>query len=65
MTLTYYERGKLQERLETANALLEKKFGPLSPAIKAQVEAMSPEKLRQLNLAVGDAHSLKDLGLGD
>ncbi len=63
MTLTYYQRGKLQERLETALLHLEARFGSLSPAVKTKVEAMSPDQLRELLLALLSAHTLKELGL--
>jgi hypothetical protein len=65
MMLTYYERGKIQERPETALLQLEEKFGPLPPAIKARVEAMSLEQLRQLTIAFARAQTLKELGLED
>ena len=69
MTLTYYERGKIEgqnkERLETVLLQLEAKFGLLSPAVKSRVEAMSPEQLRQLTVAFARYQTLKELGLED
>jgi hypothetical protein len=63
MTLTYYERGQLQERLEATLLLLEARFGTLSAAVKERVEAMSPAELRQLQVALVRAQTLKELGL--
>lgn len=71
MTLTYYERGKIQgellgERnalLRTATRQLETKFGSLSDAVKQRLEALSTEQLDQLLTKVLPANSLKDLGL--
>ena len=63
MTLTYYERGQLHERLEATLLLLEARFGPLAPAVKQRVETKSPEELRQLQVALVRAQTLKELGL--
>ena len=71
MTLTYYERGKIQgellgERnalLRTATRLLEAKFGSLSDAIKQRLRALSIEQLDQLMVDFVQAQSLKDLRL--
>ena len=43
--------------------LLEDRFGPLSPAVRQRVEALSPEELRQLTRDLLKAQSLKDLRL--
>jgi hypothetical protein len=61
--ITTYERGKIAERLEAALLLLKAKFGALSPEVKQRVEALSPEGLRELQLNLLKAESLKDLGL--
>ena len=66
---TTYERGKiegkLEERRRMALRLLEAKFGPLSPAIIQQVEALAPEQLDRLVLDILNSPSLKDLHLRD
>jgi hypothetical protein len=63
--ITTFERGRIAERRETALLLLEEKFGPLSPAVRQRVEALSPEELRQLTLDFVEAPSLKELRLED
>jgi hypothetical protein len=62
---TTYERGRIDDRRQTALMLLEAKFGPLSPAVKQRVEALSPEQLRPLMLDLLKAGSLKELRLED
>jgi hypothetical protein len=61
--ITTYERGKIAERLEMALLQLEARFGPLSPAVRQRVEALSPEELRRTMLDFVKAQSLKDLRL--
>jgi hypothetical protein len=61
--MTTYERGRIEERRETALLLLEVKFGPLSPELKQRVVGLSPEQLRQVMLDVVKAQSLKELHL--
>jgi hypothetical protein len=63
--ITTYERVRIAERLETALLQLEARFGPLSPAVRQRVEALSPEDLRQLTLDLVKAQSLKELRLVD
>ena len=63
--ITTYERGILQGERKSALRLLEAKFGPLSPEVKQRVEALSPEGLAQLQLALLKAQSLKELRLDD
>jgi hypothetical protein len=67
--LTTYERGKIEGRLqgqrEMALLLLEAKFGPLAPAVKQRLEALSPEQLRKLSLGLFKAQSLQELHLED
>ena len=58
--ITTYERGRIVERRETVVRLLEAKFGPLSPAVRQRVEALSPKQLRQLTLDFAK-EALKDL----
>jgi hypothetical protein len=73
MTLTYFERGKIQgEVLGERNALqrmamrqLEVRFGPLPTPAKERLAALSVAQLEQLILDFVHAKSLKDLGLGE
>jgi hypothetical protein len=44
---------------------LQAKFGPLSPKVKQQVEALSPEALAQLQIDLLEAQALEELGLKD
>jgi hypothetical protein len=60
---TTYERGKIEGERGTALLLLEAKFGPLSPEVKRRVEALSPERLRQLLLDLLKSQSLQELHL--
>lgn len=61
--ITTYERGKIEGRREMALEQLEVKFGPLSPAVRRRVEALSPEELLKLLLDLIKAPSLKELRL--
>jgi hypothetical protein len=61
--ITTYERGKMAGRLESALLQLEAKFGALPPEIKQRVEALSPEELRELQINLLKAESLKELRL--
>ena len=67
--LTTYERcrieGQREERRQLALMQLEAKFGPLSPDVKQRVEALTPERLAQLQLDLLKAQSLQALGLAD
>jgi hypothetical protein len=63
--MTTYERGKLEGHRESLLLLLEKKFGPLSSEVKQRVQALLPDQVRQLQLDVLTAQSLKDLQLED
>jgi hypothetical protein len=62
--ITTYERGKFAERRESVLLQLETKFGPLSPAVKERVEALSPEELRRVQVEFVKAESLEALQLG-
>ncbi len=62
---TTYERGIEQGERRSALRQIEAKFGPLSPKVKHQVEALSPEALAQLQLDVLKAQTLEDLHLDD
>jgi hypothetical protein len=63
--LTTYERGILAGELRITLLVLEAKFGPLSPAARQRVEALSPAELRQLTLDLLKAQALKELRLED
>jgi hypothetical protein len=66
---TTYERGIEcgieQGERRSALRLLEAKFGPLTPKIKQQVEALSPEALAQLQLDLLKAQTLEELHLDE
>jgi len=62
---TTYERGIEQGERRSALRLMEAKFGPLTPKVKQQVEALSPEALAQLQLDLLKAHALAELCLDD
>jgi hypothetical protein len=63
LMLTTFERGKIEGRRELVLRQLEKRFGPLSPAVKQRLEALSAEQVDQLGLDFVNAQSLRDLGL--
>ena len=59
------ERGIEQGERRSALRQMEAKFGPLSPEVKQQVEALSPEALARLQLDLLKAQALEELSLGD
>jgi hypothetical protein len=59
------ERGIEQGERRLTLRLMEAKFGPLSPKVKQQVEALSPEALTQLQLDLLNAKAIGELRLGD
>jgi hypothetical protein len=61
---TTYERGIEQGERRSALRQMEAKFGPLSPEVKGQVEALSLDAVIRLQLDLFKARSLKELGLG-
>jgi hypothetical protein len=63
--ITTYERGRIEERRETALLLLEKRFGALSAEAKQRLEGLSPDQLRQLVLDLFEGRSLQELHLAD
>jgi uncharacterized protein DUF4351 len=63
--ITTYERGKIAGERESALRQLEAKFGSLSAEVKQRVEALPPDELRQLQLDLLKAQSLKELRLED
>ena len=62
---TTYERGIEQGERRAALRLMEFRFGPLSPEVKQQVEALSPESLARLQVDLFKAQSLEELRLVD
>jgi hypothetical protein len=62
---TTYERGIEQGERRSALRQMEAKFGPLSPAVKQQVEALSPEALARLQIDLLKAQALEELHLDD
>ncbi|HEX4073005.1 MAG TPA: DUF4351 domain-containing protein [Planctomycetaceae bacterium] len=62
---TTYERGIEQGERRLTLRLLDAKFGPLSPNVKQQVEALSPERVSRLQLDLLKAQSLEELHLDD
>jgi hypothetical protein len=67
--ITTYERGREAGMLEEARRAtlrqLEAKFGPLAAEVSRRVEALSLEKLGQLQLDLLKAQSLGELELQD
>ena len=57
------ERGIVQGERRSALRLMEAKFGPLSPEVKQQVEALSQDALAQLQLDLLKAQTLADIHL--
>lgn len=60
---TIKEQGRLLGKRDTVRKQLTKKFGPLSAAVAAQIEALPAERLEDIILAILDAKSLAELGL--
>ncbi|MBV9124542.1 MAG: DUF4351 domain-containing protein [Planctomycetes bacterium] len=63
--LTTGDRARIATFREVACMLLEAKFGPLSSEVRQRVEALSPERLRQLLLDLLKVQTLNDLHLED
>jgi hypothetical protein len=59
------ERGIEQGERRTALRQMEAKFGPLTPEVRQQVEALSPEGLARLQLDLLKAQALEELHLDD
>ncbi len=64
---TWYEKGLEQglekERRDSLRELLEERFGPLAPAVLAQLGKVPPEHLQSLRRAGLKAQSLDELNL--
>jgi hypothetical protein len=58
-------QGRHAALVEIAEAVLDKKFGPLPPGMIDRLRAMSSDELRALAPAVVTATSLKELGLAE
>ena len=68
MTTTFergLEKGMEKGERQTIRRQLEKKFGPLSPAVQQRLEDWPAERLEELALDLLDATSLRALGLED
>ncbi len=61
---TTYERGIVQGELRSALRLMEFKFGPLSPQVKQQVEALSEDARRNFR-SISSRQTLAELHLDD
>ncbi len=57
------EQGMVQGERRSALRQMEAKFGPLSPQVKQQVEALSEEALAQLQITLLAAQTLDELHL--
>ncbi|MCI0455424.1 MAG: DUF4351 domain-containing protein [Gemmataceae bacterium] len=60
---TTFEKGLHKGKRESIQLQLEKRFGPLSEAVRQRLEAWPAERLNELLLAVVDAPSLAALKL--
>jgi hypothetical protein len=65
MAVTTFEKGLQQGQRMTLRKMLEARFGPLGPGAQERLESLSPEQLDALTLALLEAQSLQELGLGD
>jgi len=69
MTVGWKEQGRIQGVQEgrriILQKLLEKRFGALPSAAVGRLTTLSPERLDEIALALFDAKSLAELGLGD
>ena len=63
VTSVWREQGRAEGIREGVLLLLEQKFGPLSPDVKAKAESLSLERAREIMSAILQAKSLTDLGL--
>lgn len=59
------ERGRVKERRELVQKLLEKKFGPLPNEARERLAALPGKRLEEIALSYTDVASLKELGLTD
>jgi hypothetical protein len=59
------ERGRIKEKRDVAQKLVEKKFGLLSAEAGQRLDTLPVERLDEIILAILTAKSLKELGLAD
>lgn len=59
------ETGIVRGQLRTLRKLLEKRFGPLSPAVLTRLEAFSEVERDRITVQLLDARSLAELGLDE
>jgi hypothetical protein len=65
MIVSSFERdGRVKGMRETLRKQLDKRFGPLGPDVIQRLEILPVEKVEEMALAILDAKSLDDLGLG-
>ncbi len=57
------EEGKVIGQKEFLQAIIEKRFGPLSPKAQEKLESWPGDRLLDLGEALWKAHSTQDLGL--
>jgi hypothetical protein len=57
------EQGEMRGQRRVLRIQLEKRFGPLTPAVQQRLEEWPPERLPELAEAVLEASSLRELGL--
>lgn len=65
MMQTTFEKGIVKGQRGTLRLQLERRFGPLPPAVQKRLEEWPAERLEELTIAVLDAPSLQALGLVD
>lgn len=62
---TQFEKALEEALRRLVQGQLDKRFGPLSPAIMNRLGTLSADELERIGLAWFDAKSLDELGLGD
>jgi ATPase subunit of ABC transporter with duplicated ATPase domains len=65
MAVGWIEQGREQERRESLQKQLAKKFGPLNEKVLTKLRELSMGQMEQMQLALLDASSLQELGLCD
>ena len=65
MATSFEERGRVKGVREMLRKQLGKKFGQLAPNVLQHLNALPPEKIEEIALALMDAKSLDELGLGN
>jgi hypothetical protein len=54
-------KGRAEGQMELLLSMIEKRFGPIPPAISQRVEALKPAQLKRLALRLLDAQHIEDL----